>query len=180
MVTTYIERNFSDAKYDFVDKVMRDNSIKYYAYLVATFSGIKYLVPVDRPIFGQVNIDNTNVLSVNDIIIKNLPKMEGLNILPELLGGDSLKYTISIDGVNIENNFSVFRCNKSDTEKALSDNKIQKLRSSEALSRILASDKDAIEAAIKKAVFDSIENPFTKWWMEQDKLETQEDTWGSL
>ena len=164
----YIEDNFEDTKYDFNNKVMRHNGTKYYSYLVTTFGGTKYLVPIDRPIFGRVTIDNTNILSINDIITKNLPKMEGLNVVPELFGNDTLNYTISIDGVEINNAFSVFRCNKSDTENALSDVKIEKLRDSESLSRILASDKDVIETAIKKAVFDNIDNPFTKWWMEKD------------
>ena len=168
MVTKYIEKNFENVEYDFVNKVMRDNGTKYYSYLVTTFGGTKYLVPIDRPIFGRVTIDNTNILSINDIITKNLPKMEGLNIVPELLGNDNLKYTINTNGVNIENPFSIFRCNKHDTETALSDARIEKLRDSESLSKILASEKEDIETAVKKAVFDNIENPFTKWWMEKD------------
>lgn len=170
MVTKYIEKNFEDAKYDFTNKVMRHEG-KYYSYLVTTFVGTKCLVPIDRPIFGQVTIDNTKMLSINDLIIKNLPKMEGLNIVPELLGKDTLNYTITTNGVFIDNKLSVFRCNKSDTEKALSNARIEKLRDSESLSKILASEKEAIETAIKKAVLDSIENPFTKWWMEKDAEE---------
>ena len=139
------------------------------------------MVPIDRPIFGQVTIDNTKMLSINDLIIKNLPKMEGLNIVPELLGKDTLNYTITTNGVFIDNKLSVFRCNRSDTEKALSNARIEKLRDSESLSKILASEKEAIETAIKKAVLDSIENPFTKWWMEKDAeedLKTERGTFG--
>ncbi len=161
-------------------KVMRHDGDKYYSYLVTSFSGTKCLVPIDRPIFGDVVIDNTKMLSINDIIIKNLPKMEGLSVRPELLGKDTLDYTISwfdtksVKGIVIRNNFSVFRCNRSNTEKALSDARIEKLRDSESLSKILASEKEDIEAAIKKAVFDNVDNPFTKWWMEKDKDEKKD------
>lgn len=184
-----IENELTDVRYDFDTKVMIKDRVKYYSYLITSFNGERYLVPIDCDIFLPY-IRGTFQKSITSNIINLIYQVNGekdVTCYP-LLTNDIFTFDIKVRKIEVKNNYSVTYLNKDDTIKELGNSATIKLRNSDELFKLLSDEKPMIEKAVKDAEYESIENPFTKWWMEKDAeedlnlnnedLKTERDTFG--
>ena len=174
-----IENELNEVTYDFDNKVMKKDRIKYYAYLVTSFTGTRYLVPIDCDLFLPY-VRGTFQKSISSTIIKLVIQVnENITCYP-LLKNDIFTFDIKAGKIEVKNGYSVTILNKENTIKELSNSETMKLRNSDELFKLLSEETVEISAAIKKAEYDSIDNPFTKWWMEKDNedLKIERGTFG--
>ena len=178
-VNKNIENELNDVVYDFESKVMKKDRVKYYSYIVTLFDGTKYLVPIDCNIFVPY-VKGAFQKSITTSIINLVTQVnENITCYP-ILNNNIFTFDIKSGKTEIKNNFSVTFLDEKNTISELNTSETMKLRDSDELFKLLSEEEADISAAIKKAEYDSIENPFTKWWMEQDELKISKDTWGSL
>ena len=176
MVTFYnnknIENELADVRYDFNTKVMIKDRAKYYSYLITSFNGERYLVPIDCDIFLPYIRGTFQKSITSNIIDLILHQGENITCYP-MLSNDIFTFDIKVGKIEVKNKFSATYLNKEETIKEL-ESPSMKLRSSEELFKLLSEESYSIENAIKDAELESIDNPFTKWWMSHDDAKFQE------
>ena len=165
-----IENELNEVTYDFDNKVMKKDRIKYYAYLVTSFTGTRYLVPIDCDLFLPYTKGAFQKSITTSIINLVTQVNENINCYP-ILNNNIFTFDIKVEKIEIKNNYSVSILDKEKTMEELDNSETMKLRNSDELFKLLSEETVEISAAIKKAEYDSIDNPFTKWWMEQDEKE---------
>lgn len=170
-----IENELADVRYDFDTKVMIKDRVKYYSYLITSFNGERYLVPIDCNIFVPY-VRGTFQKSITTSIINLIYQANDDITCYPFLENDVFTFDIKLDKnkIEIKNKFSVTYLNEKNTVSELNNSETMKLRSSEELFKLLSEEKELIKESIKKAQYDSIENPFTKWWMDHDNSESKE------